>query len=48
LGEVLRSELALEIGELDYNSSKFFKESFINPPRLGALVKEDQVLNSTE
>lgn len=48
LGEVLRSELGLEIGELDYNSSKFFKESFINPPRLGALVKEDQVHNSTE
>ena len=48
LGNILRSELGLEIAELDANGSKFFKESFINPPRLGALVREDQVHNSTE
>lgn len=48
LGNVLRSDLGLELAELDYNGSKFFKESFINPPRLGALVREDQVHNSTE
>lgn len=46
LGEILRSKLGLEIAELDYNGSKFFKESWINPPRLSALVKEDQVDNS--
>jgi hypothetical protein len=48
LGNILRSDLGLELAELDYNGSKFFKESFINPPRLGALVREDQVHNSTE
>lgn len=48
LGEVLRSRLNFEIAELDANGSKFFKESWINPPRLGALVKESQVENSIE
>jgi hypothetical protein len=48
LGDILRSELGLEVGELDYNGSKFFKESFINPPRLGALVKEEHVNNTIE
>ena len=48
LGEVLRTRLNLEIAELDANGSKFFKESWINPPRLGALVKESQVENSIQ
>jgi hypothetical protein len=48
LGDQLRHELGLEVAELDYNGSKFFKESFINPPRLGALVREDQVDNTIE
>jgi hypothetical protein len=48
LGEVLRSRLGFEIAELDVNGSKFFKESWINPPRLGALIKETQVDNSIE
>jgi len=48
LGEVLRTRLGLEIAELDANGSKFFKESWINPPRLGAMVKESQVENSIE
>jgi hypothetical protein len=48
LGEVLRSRLGFEIAELDINGSKFFKESWINPPRLGALIKETQVDNSIE
>lgn len=48
LGEVLRSRLNFEIAELDANGSRFFKESWINPPRLGALVKESQVENSIE
>jgi hypothetical protein len=46
LGEILRSQLGLEIAELDVNGSRMFKESWINPPRLGALVKENQVDNS--
>lgn len=48
LGEVLRSRLGFELAELDINGSKFFKESWINPPRLGALIKETQVDNSIE
>lgn len=43
LGEILRSQLGLEIAELDANGSRMFKESWINPPRLGVLVKESQV-----
>lgn len=46
LGEILRLKLNLEIAELDSNGSKFFKESWINPPRLAALVKENEVENS--
>ena len=46
LGEALRVKLGLEIAELDVNGSKMFKESWINPPRLGALVKENQVDNT--
>jgi hypothetical protein len=46
LGEVLRSKLGLEIAELDINGSRMIKESWINPPRLGALVKENQVDNT--
>jgi hypothetical protein len=45
-GQELRTKLNLEVAELDSNGSKMFKESFINPPRLGALVKESQVDNS--
>lgn len=48
LGEILRSQLNLEIAELDANGSRMFKESWINPPRLGALVKESQVDNSID
>lgn len=45
-GEALRTNLGLEVAELDVNGSKMFKESWINPPRLGALVKESEVDNS--
>ena len=45
-GESLRTRLGLEVAELDVNGSRMFKESFINPPRLGALVKENEVDNS--
>lgn len=44
-GETLRGQLGLELAELDSNGSKMFKESWINPPRLGALVKESEVDN---
>jgi len=47
-GETLRSRLGLEIAELDANGSRMFKESWINPPRLGALVKETEVDNSIQ
>lgn len=43
LGEILRSQLGLEVAELDINGSRMVKESWINPPRLGVLVKESQV-----
>jgi hypothetical protein len=46
LGEALRINLGLEVAELDVNGSRMFKESWINPPRLGALVKENQVDNT--
>jgi hypothetical protein len=46
LGQDLRNRLDLEIAELDQNGSRFFKESFINPPRLGAMVKESHVNNT--
>ncbi len=45
-GEALRTNLGLEVAELDVNGSKMFKESWINPPRLGALVKETDVENT--
>lgn len=48
LGEILRSNLGLEIAELDANGSKMFKESWINPPRLGAQVTEMQVNNTID
>jgi hypothetical protein len=46
LGEALRTNLGLEVAELDPNGSRMFKESWINPPRLGAMVKENQVDNT--
>jgi len=33
LGDILREELELPIGELDANGSRFFKETFNNPRR---------------
>jgi hypothetical protein len=48
LGEILRTKLGLELAELDENGSRFFKESWINPPRLNAQVTEQQVNNSID
>lgn len=48
LGIDLRKNLNLEIADLGKEGSRFFKEVYINPSRLGAQVKEDQVEDSIE
>ena len=48
LGIELQRELQLEIADLDVNGSKFFKTVQINPSRLGAQVREDQVIDTLE
>ena len=44
IGGDLRSELDLEIADLDDLGSKFFKETYTNPARTAPLIREDQVL----
>jgi hypothetical protein len=46
LGDKLRKDLRLEIAELGYNASKFFKECYINPARTSPLIRENQVILS--
>lgn len=48
LGVILRRELDLEIADLGKEGSRFFKSVYINPSRLGAQVREDQVIDSIE
>jgi len=48
LGIELQRELQLEIADLDVNGSKFFKTVQINPSRLGAQIREDQVTDTIE
>mgnify|MGYP001172308414 FL=1 len=48
LGEDLRGKLDLEISDLDWTGSRFFKKVYKNPHRLGAMVREDQVDDSIE
>jgi len=48
LGIELQRELQLEIADLDVNGSKFFKTVQINPSRLGAQIREDQVIDTLE
>ena len=43
LGVDLRRELDLEIADMGVEGSRFFKTVYINPSRLGAQVREDQV-----
>ena len=43
LGNEIRSELDLEICDMDWIGSRFFKTVYKNPHRLGAMVREDQV-----
>jgi len=48
LGYELRRDLDLEIADLGVEGSKFFKEVYINPSRLGAQIREDQVEDTLE
>ena len=48
LGVSLRRELDLEIAELGKEGSRFFKSVYVNPSRLGAQIREDQVIDSIE
>jgi len=48
LGVDLRRDLKLEIADLCVEGSEFFKEVYINPSRLGAQVREDQVEDTLE
>ena len=43
LGTELRHEIDLDIADLDETGSKFFKATFINPSRLGPMIREEQV-----
>lgn len=48
LGIELRRNLKLEIADLGVEGSRFFKEVYVNPSRLGAQVREDQVEDTLE
>lgn len=47
-GVKIRKELRLPIADLGVEGSEFFKEVYINPSRMGAQVREDQVEDSIE
>ena len=44
LGVILQQELELDITDLDSFGSKFFKSTYVNPNRLGPMIRETQVL----
>jgi len=48
LGIEIRRDLGLDIADLGVEGSKFFKSVYINPSRLGAQVREDQVVDTLE
>ena len=48
LGKEIRRELDLEIADLDAEGSRFFKQVYINPARVGAMIKETDVINEIE
>jgi len=48
LGNELRSELDLEIADIGHEGSRFWKNVYRNPSRLGPQVREDQVQNNIE
>ena len=43
LGTELRREIDVEIADLDEVGSRFFKATYVNPSRLGAMIKESDV-----
>lgn len=45
LGVKLRKEIGLDIAELDEIQSKFFKKAYINLPRMGTYMTEDEMFN---
>lgn len=45
LGDQLRQNLGLEIADLDSQSSKFFKATYVNPARVSPIAREDEVIN---
>lgn len=42
-GDLLRGGLNMELAELDATQSAFFKKVYVNPPRVGFVVKETDV-----
>ena len=48
LGFELRRDLDLEIADLGKEGSRFFKEVYVNPSRMGAQIREDQVEDTLE
>ena len=48
LGIAMRRDLKLEIADLGVEGSRFFKEVYVNPSRLGAQIREDQVEDTLE
>ena len=48
LGIKIRRDLGLNIADLGVEGSKFFKSVYLNPSRLGAQIREDQVEDTLE
>jgi hypothetical protein len=48
LGVDIRRKLDLEIADIGIEGSEFFKTVYINPSRLGAQIREDQVEDKLE
>ena len=48
LGIDIRKQLKLKIADMGPEGSEFFKEVYINPSRLGAQIREDQVEDTLE
>lgn len=45
LGEKLRKGLGIEVAELDETQSKFYKAAFVNTPRMGKMMTEEELNN---
>ena len=48
LGIDIRGKLDLEIADMGIEGSRFFKTVYKNPARLGAMVRETEVVDSLE